>query len=83
MEPPVHHFKNTPAPAPKQCKHVKAAAQDAGQVSEKIQDLSLTRKYKVEQFSNGVSASGDILYSKFCQNNGLETWRYVPRPLAV
>lgn len=83
MEPPVRPFKNTPTPTPKQCKHVKAAAQDAAQVSKKIQDLSLTRKYKVEQFSNGASASGDILYFKFWQNNGMETCRYVLRSLAV
>lgn len=36
MEPPVHHFTNTPTPTPKQCKHVKTTAQDAGQVSKKF-----------------------------------------------
>lgn len=35
----------------------------------KLPDLSLTPKYKTEQFPNYFYASGDLLYCKFCQYN--------------
>lgn len=85
VEPPVWHFSNTPA-LPKQVRHVDAAAQEASRVSKKrkkpkttLQKSSLTLKSRHEQFPNDLCAAGNMLFCKFCQQNGMYTIHATPQ----
>lgn len=81
MEPPVHPFKNTPTPAPKQCKHVKAAAPKMlPKSAKKYKTCHLLENTKSNSFQM-VPLHHFIPNS--IKNNRMETCRYAQRSLAV
>lgn len=50
----------------KQCKHIKAASEEA---CKNIGNSLLTPKERAKRFQRELCASGDELSSKFCQHN--------------
>lgn len=53
----------------KQCKHIKAATEEACKDGKNIRNRLLTPKERAERFQRELCVSGDELYSKFCPHN--------------